>query len=310
MLDRTPARNASDRLAELRIGDLSTFLAVQRSQSITGAARELHVTPSQVSKAIVRLETQLRMRLLSRSSRGVTLSDAGRRIVPHIENAVARLKLIERPQAEPVPELTVAAPSYLAFLLLPTIASVLPEHRVRGLELPPPLVRAYVAENFFDMTLVPSGIERLPSTWVSVQVGRLRKALFASRALGKRLGTQPITADKLLSLPFVLPVYNMNGQFVPVDDDCPPVMGERTPGHQAQTMLLGLEMAARTDQLVFGPAVAARGHVTSGALVEIRVHGWDVSEPLFVACNADRVLSRVQNTVVKALRDVLVELDA
>ena len=40
------------------------------------AARELKVTPSQVSKAISRLEEHIHMKLLSRSSRGVTVESA------------------------------------------------------------------------------------------------------------------------------------------------------------------------------------------------------------------------------------------
>jgi DNA-binding transcriptional LysR family regulator len=305
----TKARTPYDRLDELRIGDLTTFLAVQRALSISGAARELNVTPSQVSKAISRLESQLQIRLLSRSSRGVVLSEGGRRIVPFVEGAIARLRLIGRAESQTAPELTVAAPSYLATLLLPSIAAALPQHRVRGLELPPALVRAYVAENFFDVALLPSGIERLPTTWVSEQVGRIRKGLFASRALAKRIGSGPVPPERLRSIPFVMPVSNMNGQFVSIDDDCPLVMGERTAGHESQTIGVALELAAATDQLVFGPLVAAQRYLASGALVEVRVLGWDVAEPLFVASNGDRVLSRVQATIVKALRASLAEPD-
>ena len=145
-----PMTSLGDRIGELRLGDLSTFLAVRRAGSITGAARELRVTPSQVSKAITRLESALRVQLLSRSSRGVALSETGRRVLPHVETAVARLLLIGRAEAEALPELTVAAPSYLLGQFLPTIASSQPQLRVRGLELPPALVRAYAAENFFD----------------------------------------------------------------------------------------------------------------------------------------------------------------
>ena len=83
----------ADNLGELRVGDVLTFLTVCRTGSITGAARELHVTASQVSKAISRLEAMLRVRLLSRSSRGVALSEAGHRVRPHLHAAVSRLEL-------------------------------------------------------------------------------------------------------------------------------------------------------------------------------------------------------------------------
>ena len=49
----------SDALADLRFGDVLTFLTVHRCGAITGAARALKVTPSQVSKAVHRLERQL-----------------------------------------------------------------------------------------------------------------------------------------------------------------------------------------------------------------------------------------------------------
>jgi DNA-binding transcriptional LysR family regulator len=111
----------SIRFSELRLGDLFTFLAVRRSGSITAAARELRVTPSQVSKAITRLEGILSMQLLSRSPRGVALSEAGRRMVPHMEMAVASLKALEQGEPSHRPELTVAAPSYLIHTFLPVI---------------------------------------------------------------------------------------------------------------------------------------------------------------------------------------------
>jgi DNA-binding transcriptional LysR family regulator len=304
-----PLTAITDRLGELRLGDLSTFLAVQRSGSITGAARELRVTPSQVSKAITRLEAALRLQLLSRSSRGVALSETGRRVLPHIEAAVSRLLLIGRSDTKAIPELTVAAPSWLLGQFLPTIAACQSELRVRGIELPPPLVRAYAAENFFDLCLLPTGTERLPSTWVSVCVGQLRKTLFASPALANHLGPQPVAVDRLRPVPFVIPIYNADGQFLSVDDDCPLAVSERVVGHQAQTIGLALELAAQTDQLVFGPVIAARRHLSAGTLVEVRVKEWAVRDPLHVACNSDRVLARVQTAVVVALKSTLAEVD-
>src|SRR5437016_3073339 len=136
-------RARSDGLEDLRIGDLITFLAVRRTGSITSAARELRVTPSQVSKAIARLEDHLRTKLLARSSRGVSLSEAGRKIVPNVETAVERLRSMRRQDAPTGVELTVAAPSYLISLFLPPIATSQVGLRVRGMELPPALIRAY-----------------------------------------------------------------------------------------------------------------------------------------------------------------------
>ena len=309
MNDKHDIRSRSDGLEDLRIGDLLTFLAVRRTASITAAARELRVTPSQVSKAIARLEDHLRVKLLARSSRGVSLSEAGRKIVPNVEQAVERLRAMRRPDPPSDLELTVAAPSYLITLLLPVIAASQPGLRVRGLEMPPALVRAYAAENIFDLALLPSGSDRLPSSWTSEPIGELRKALYGSPTLARKVGS-PAHVGALVDVPFVCPIYSNDGKFVAVDDDCPLPSSERRLGHEAQTIGLALELAARTDQLVFGPAIAAKRHLDNGQLVEIPVEGWNVREPLHVACNSDRVLSRVQSAILRALRASLIELDS
>ena len=290
-------------LSELRVGDLTTFLAVKRSGSVSGAARELGVTPSQVSKAISRLEGLLHLRLLSRSSRGVALSDQGRLVLPHIETAVARLQALERTDSPSITEVTVAGPSYLIAAFLPAIAGCQPHLHVRGIELAPSLVRAYAPENFFEMAILGRSADRMPTNWVSVRVGETRSAVFATPALARRLQPFPVSVDKLRSVPFVTPIYNADGRYLAVDDDCPLTVAERKTGHAAQTVGIALELASATSQLVFGPVVAARRFVATGALVEVPVRGWAVKEPLYVCCNADRMMAKVQTAVVKAMRE-------
>jgi len=291
----------------MRLGDLVTLLAVLRGDSISGAARELGVTPSQVSKAIARLESAWRVRLLARTSRGVSLTDAGLRVLPHVEDAVARLRLSFGTTQRP--HLTVAGPSSLIEAFLPALAASSPEVRLRGLVLPPQLLRANAGANLFDATLLTADVDRLPSSWVSEPVGDIRQALFATPQLAKSLGPQPVHPQKLRAVPFVVPIYNAEGRFVAVEDDCPLPFRERVVGHEAQTIGLALALAASTDQLVFGPVVAASAHVSAGRLVEVRVQGWDTRDVLYFACNGDRVLSRTQRAMVKTLRAALSAID-
>ncbi len=297
----------SDSLADLRFGDLITFLTVHRCGAITGAARALKVTPSQVSKAVHRLERQLGATLLSRSTRGVIVSDAGRRLIPQLEEVAARLQQM-RPDVVRREELALAAPSYLNAIFLPRIAAELEPIVVRGLELPPALVRAYAVENFFDVALVV-GTEKLPGAWVGSNVGQVRKALFASAEVARRLGAAPVDPRRIAELPFVTPIYNVNGQFVPADDACPLGHAQRKLGHQSTTLVVGLDLARSTSQLIFGPAIAAHAHVARGELVEIRVRGWDVSEPLTLAVNGERVRSRTQKALAALVARTLDELD-
>ena len=296
-----------ERFDNLRVADISTFLAVRRCASVSAAARELKVTPSQVSKAIDRLSGDLGRQLLSRTGRGVRLTDEGRRLAPHLEELVARLRLVARGDVQPAPEITVAAPSFLASIFLGRVAAAIPTLRIRGLELPPASIRAYATERLFDAAM-SLGPERLPDVWVTRSVGEIRKGLFASPALAKRMRPFPATVERLRDVPFVTPVYSTNGHLVPADDECPLPRGERRLGHEAVTIGLALELAARTDQLVFGPVIASRWFVERGLLEEVPVRGWTVSEPLHIACHGDRVLATVQGAIVRALATALAEM--
>jgi hypothetical protein len=195
-------------------------------------------------------------------------------------------------------ELVIAAPSSLTPVLIPAIARCRTDWRVRALELPPALLRAHAGENFFQIAITEAA--ELPKSWASTEVGMLRRALFAPPSVAKKIGAGPIEEDVLRPFFFVGPVYSVGGVHVPIHDDCPAAF-DRKLGHQAQTMWLALEIAAQTGQLVFGPAVAARGHVARGELVEIRVRGWDVQSPLFVACNVDRVLATTYDAILEVV---------
>jgi DNA-binding transcriptional LysR family regulator len=291
---------------ELRLADLLTLLAVQRTGSISGAAREMRVTPSQVSKAMARLERHFGVRLLTRGARGVAPTAAGRHVLPRIANAVEELRATAgmRDDQAPTLELTVAGPSYLIASVLPSMAALLPDTRVRGLELAPAALRSRVAENVFDVALSPGGIDNRPAAWTTDGVGALRLALFARPTFAERIGPMPLTSERVRALPFIGAAKMGGERFVALYDDCPLAPEERWIAHEAQTINAGLEFASRTDNVVFGPHIAAKRFLASGAIVELPVTGWDVREPLHVLCNGDRVLSRVRSAVVQAAQEV------
>jgi DNA-binding transcriptional LysR family regulator len=76
-------------IASMDTVELSLFVAVAREGSFAGAARELNLDPSAVSRAVASLESQLKVRLFQRTTRQMTLTDAGRlyltRIAPLVE---------------------------------------------------------------------------------------------------------------------------------------------------------------------------------------------------------------------------------
>lgn len=82
----------------LPLDDLNLFLAVIRTGGFRSAARILGLSPATVSETIARLEAQLDVRLLTRTTRSVKVTEAGQelatRITPLLEETAQALDTI------------------------------------------------------------------------------------------------------------------------------------------------------------------------------------------------------------------------
>jgi len=70
---------------------LRSFAAVARARHFTRAAAELHIGQPAVSQHVRRLEAELGVRLLSRTTRSVELTEAGRLLLARCERALGEL---------------------------------------------------------------------------------------------------------------------------------------------------------------------------------------------------------------------------
>lgn len=75
------------------------FLEVVESGSFTKAGEKLGLTQSGVSHNILTLETELGVVLLQRNRNGITLTDAGERMIPYFRQLVHQEKLIKQEAA-------------------------------------------------------------------------------------------------------------------------------------------------------------------------------------------------------------------
>jgi DNA-binding transcriptional LysR family regulator len=102
--------------------DLKTFEAVARLGGMNRAAAELNTVQSNVTTRIRALEEELGTPLFQRHSRGVVLTDAGRRLLPYAERIGSLLRDARRAVADegrPSGTLTVGSLETTAALRLP-----------------------------------------------------------------------------------------------------------------------------------------------------------------------------------------------
>jgi DNA-binding transcriptional LysR family regulator len=74
------------------LGVLSAFLAVADERSFTRAAKRLNMSTSGVSHAIRRLEEQIGVRLLTRTTRSVSPTDAGEQLLAQLRPALSDIR--------------------------------------------------------------------------------------------------------------------------------------------------------------------------------------------------------------------------
>src|SRR5437870_3611197 len=74
-----------------QLDGLVAFRCVAQSRSFTGAAAQLEVSPQAVSQAVKALEARLGVRLFNRTTRSVSLSEAGERLWAKVDPALTDL---------------------------------------------------------------------------------------------------------------------------------------------------------------------------------------------------------------------------
>ena len=108
----------------MELGDLKTFAAVARSGGITRAAEELNTVQSNVTQRVKALEAEIGTPLFERHSRGMTLTGAGRRLLPYAQRMAALSReavLAARDDGEPKGPLAIGSMETTAAVRLPPL---------------------------------------------------------------------------------------------------------------------------------------------------------------------------------------------
>jgi DNA-binding transcriptional LysR family regulator len=113
------------------LDDLLAFLAVGRERSFTKGAAKLGLSQSALSHTIRELEARLGVRLLTRTTRSVSPTDAGERLLnilaPRFEEIDAELAALSELRKKPAGTIRITATDYAADTVLwPKLATFLP----------------------------------------------------------------------------------------------------------------------------------------------------------------------------------------
>lgn len=204
--------NSSKRLINVSSRQLLAFLEIGRLQSFAKAAERIALSPSGMSMLVKELEDQVGARLFDRTTRTVTLTDAGRRLQPVAERIVEELRAlagaIDGTEAAVRSRLDVTATPMVSASLLPRVvrefAASHPQVRVHLADVDVGAVRQRVLEGEADIGLgffVKPAVGLLRQPLCKFRLMRISPPRTGPRGLGPSRPWSSLAGLPLVSLP-------------------------------------------------------------------------------------------------------------
>lgn len=173
-------------MARQNLNDLIAFRAVALERSFTRGAAQMGVSPSALSHAIRSLEERLGVRLLTRTTRSVSLTEAGERLLavigPHVAEIEAQLEALGELRDKPAGTIRITTGGDAAGTILwPALARILPDYPDLTVEISVNAGFVDIVQARFDAGVRPG--ETIAQDMVAVRIGPdMRMAAVAAPA--------------------------------------------------------------------------------------------------------------------------------
>jgi DNA-binding transcriptional LysR family regulator len=246
----------------------ATFLQVVESGGFTAAASALGLPTSSVSRSVAKLEAELGVMLLERTTRRVALTEVGRAYFDRVREALTGLDEATAAALdaarEPQGLVRIAVPPDVASALAPVIAAFLQRYPKIRIELTASSRAAELVGEHVDLAVV---LGRLPdSSLISRRLGASIHALYAAPSYLKARGQPAALADLALHDAVLLNCTSGRWELTgPAGAESVQVTGLVAADH------LGFAVDATVAGLGIAllPAFSAAPHVRAGSLVEV-----------------------------------------
>ncbi|HTH98555.1 MAG TPA: LysR family transcriptional regulator [Stellaceae bacterium] len=254
-----------------RIEAMTTLVAVVEAGNLSAAARQMNTPLATVSRRIADLEDYLKIKLLNRSTRQVTLTDAGQSFLPACRRILDELQEAERmasgEYAEPKGELFVTAtPIFGRAHLLPIVAEFLKTYPEINVRLLLSDQRLNLFEEHIDVALRIG--ESTESSLIAIPVGSVTRVICASPGYFERTGMPTNLADLIGR-----DAITYEGPTAALDWHFPSQKGFDSYGVKSRiitnTPLAALDAALDGMGVVRLPSDLAKSYIESGRLIRV-----------------------------------------
>jgi DNA-binding transcriptional LysR family regulator len=256
------------------LADLNAFVAVARERSFTRAAAHLGVSASALSQTIRGLEERLGMRLLTRTTRSVALTEAGERLIatvgPHLEGIETGLAALSELRDKPAGRIRITAVDHAAETILwPALSKFLSDYPDVHVELTVDNTLRDIVSERFDAGIRMG--ERVARDMIAVRIGPdirmaavATAAYFASR--GKPKTPQDLAAHNCINLR----MPTLGGVYAWEFEKKSREIAVRVEGQLTVNDITVIKQAALHGMgVAFMPEDIAQPHIDAGELVRV-----------------------------------------
>ena len=173
------------------LGDIALFVRIVELGTLSAAARERNVPVSQVTRTLARLEAQVGVRLLHRSTHGLSLTDEGDTFLAHARRLVATDELLRSDlsgkRAGPSGWVRVSVSSVVAqTVIAPSLPTLFDRHPQLHVDIAADDRLVDMARDGIDIAIRTG--EAVGETLVARRIGTLQRRLYAAPAYVARHG--------------------------------------------------------------------------------------------------------------------------
>lgn len=195
-------------MTKASLDDLAAYMAVATHRSFTRAAAQLGISQPALSAKITALEARLGVRLLTRSTRSVSTTEAGERLFksigPHFDGITSGLAELGELRDKPAGSLRITSVEHASqTILMPALAALLPDYPDIAIEIVNDYRLADIVADRFD-----AGVrlgEQVAQDMIAVRIGPdFRHCVVGAPSYFKRYGKpktpHDLTAHRCIAL--------------------------------------------------------------------------------------------------------------
>ncbi|MGJ7514361.1 LysR family transcriptional regulator [Pseudomonas baetica] len=253
---------------------LAIFAAVAQERSFTRAAAKLGMSQPALSRAMRQLEERLGVRLLSRTTRSVSATEAGehllRVIAPRFEEIDSELALLSEFRDKPAGKLRITAGEHSAITILhPVLGKLLPDNPDLSIEIIVDYGLTDIVAEGFD-----AGVrlgEQVAKDMIAMRIGPdMRMAVVGSPAYFARYPRPDIPGDLMQHNCITLRMPTYGGLYLWEFEKDGQELNVRVEGQLVfNNIAMRLEAALQGLGLAYMPEDLVQEHVAQGRLIRV-----------------------------------------